>query len=209
MRQCVGQYLHFDCEDSLKHFRIMTPDVQFEDVVKRFRSNLHAFLRRRVPNETIADDLLQEVWVKVARNLGELPAVKRTDAWLYQIARNVLIDFYRRQRATTAIPDDLPAEPDDATVGMLQGQLSGYVHDVVESLSEPYREALRLTLYEDISQVDLAKRLGLSVSAAKSRVQRARAEVRRQMEKCCDWGFDSYGNVTSCEPRRKDSCKQC
>ena len=92
---------------------------------------------------------------------------------------------------------------------MLKEQLNEYIRDVVESLEEPYREALKATLYDGISQVELAERLGLSVSAAKSRVQRARAEVRKKMEACCAWEFDAYVNATECEPKKKDACKQC
>ena len=187
----------------------MIENADLEQVVIQFRRQLRAFLRRRVSSEAVADDLLQDVWLKVAKSLSNLPSVREMDSWLYRIARNVLTDFYRRERTTIDIPDDLPAEPDDSTVSNLKEQLNGYIRDVVESLEEPYREALKLTLYDGISQVELAERLGLSVSAAKSRVQRARAEVRKRMEACCAWEFDAYGNPTECEPRKRDACKQC
>ena len=187
----------------------MIENAGLEEVVIQFRRQLRDFLRRRVSSEAVADDLLQEVWLKVVKRLGDLPSVREMDSWLYRIARNVLTDFYRRKRTRIDIPDDLPAEPDDSTVSNLKEQLNGYIRDVVESLEEPYREGLKLTLYDGISQVELAERLGLSVSAAKSRVQRARAEVRKRMEACCAWEFDAYGNPTECEPRKRDACKQC
>lgn len=187
----------------------MTQDALFEGVVTRFHSNLQGFFRKRVANEAVADDLLQEVWIKVAKKLSVLPAVERTDAWLYQIARNVLTDFYRRQKETAELPDELPAEPDETSVQTLREELNSYIQEVVDSLDEPGRTALRMTLYDGLSQVELARHLGLSVSAAKSRVQRARAEVRERMEQCCAWEFDVYGNATACEPRRKKACRQC
>jgi RNA polymerase sigma-70 factor (ECF subfamily) len=187
----------------------MTENADLEQVVTQFRRQLRDFLRRRVSSEAVADDLLQEVWLKVSKSLSELPSVREMDSWLYRIARNVLIDFYRRHRTSTDLPEDLPAEPDDSSVTQLREQLNDYIRDVVESLGEPYREALKATVYEEISQVELAERLGLSVSAAKSRVQRARAEVRKKMEACCAWEFDAYGNATECEPKKKDACKQC
>jgi RNA polymerase sigma-70 factor, ECF subfamily len=187
----------------------MSDTGSLEQVVTQFRRQLRDFLRRRVSGEAEADDLLQEVWLKVSKNLSNLPSIREMDSWLYRIARNVLTDFYRRRRTTTDLPDDLPAEPDGGSVTMLKEQLNEYIRDVVESLEEPYREALKATLYDGISQVELAERLGLSVSAAKSRVQRARAEVRKKMEACCAWEFDAYGNATECEPKKKDACKQC
>jgi RNA polymerase sigma-70 factor (ECF subfamily) len=187
----------------------MTQDRLFESVVAQFRQSLHGFFRKRVRNDALADDLLQEVWIKVAKKLSVLPDVERIDAWLYKIARNVLADFYRRQKETAELPPDLPAAPDEASVESLRDELNKYIGEVVDSLEEPGRTALRLTLYEEVPQVELARRLGLSVSAAKSRVQRARAEVRRRMEQCCAWEFDAYGNATACEPRKSEACKQC
>ncbi len=78
----------------------------------------------------------------------------------------------------------------------------------VERLPEIYREALRLTEFEGVSQVELARRLGLSVSAAKSRVQRARAMVRAEMERCCRWETDRYGTAVDAQPRRADCCAE-
>jgi RNA polymerase sigma-70 factor (ECF subfamily) len=80
------------------------------------------------------------------------------------------------------------------------------VKDVVHSLPEPHRAALVLTMYEGLSQQELASRLGLSLTAAKSRVQRARTEVRKIMEGCCRWKFDRFGNIIDWEPRRTCGC---
>ena len=95
---------------------LMIDSANLEQVVTQFRRQLRDFLRRRVSSEAVADDFLQEVWLKVSKNLSDLPSVREMDSWLYRIARNVLTDFYRRQRTTTELPDDLPAEPDDGTV---------------------------------------------------------------------------------------------
>jgi RNA polymerase sigma-70 factor (ECF subfamily) len=64
-----------------------------------------------------------------------------------------------------------------------------------------YRDAIIATEYDGLSQVELAQRLGLSVSAAKSRVQRARAMVRETIERCCHFDVDHYGTVVDYTPR--------
>lgn len=78
----------------------------------------------------------------------------------------------------------------------------------MESLAEPHREALVLTMYEGLSMQELADRLGISLTAAKSRVQRARAEVRKTMERCCRWEFDRLGNIIDYRSRT-GNCKEC
>jgi len=174
----------------------------------QFRSHLRGFIRKRVHNDAVADDLTQEVWVRIARKLGELRDTRKLEAWIYQIARNVLTDFYRRQRETSELTEDLPAPPDESAIGELKACLHDYVRGVVQSLPGPHREALMLTMYEGLSQQDLADRLGITLTAAKSRVQRARAEVRKTMENCCHWKFDTLGNIIDYAPR-KGRCDDC
>jgi RNA polymerase sigma-70 factor, ECF subfamily len=175
-------------------------------VVTQFRSSLRWFIRKRVPSDAIADDLTQEVWVRIARKLGDLHDARKLEAWLYRIARNVVTDFYRRQRETTELPADLPAPADESSIEELRQKLYDYVKGVVDSLPEPHREALVLTMYEGLPQQAMAERLGISLTAAKSRVQRARAEVRKVMDGCCRWKFDARGNIADWEPRRECGC---
>jgi RNA polymerase sigma-70 factor (ECF subfamily) len=181
-----------------------TPDVV--GVITRFRSALYGFIRKRVPNDAVADDLTQEVWLRITKKLGDLRDTRKLEGWLYRIARNVVTDFYRRQRETVALPVDLPDRPDESAIEELRQKLHEYVKDVVHSLPEPHRAALVLTMYEGLSQQELASRLGLSLTAAKSRVQRARTEVRKIMEGCCRWKFDRFGNIIDWEPRRTCGC---
>ena len=88
----------------------------------------------------------------------------------------------------------------------LRSEIAAYIRSVVESLPPIHREALLLTEYDGLSQVQLAKRLGLSISAAKSRVQRARAMLKEQIERCCHWSTDRYGTVIDVRPRTSCDC---
>ena len=81
------------------------------------------------------------------------------------------------------------------------------MRDVVKTLPPIYREAILLTEYEGMTQVELARHLGLGLSAAKSRVRRAREMVRDRVEKCCHVEFDAYGTMVDC--RRRTSPAGC
>ena len=76
---------------------------------------------------------------------------------------------------------------------------------MVAALPETYREALRLTEYQGLSQKALGERLGISFSGAKSRVQRARAKVKEQLLDCCHFQFDRVGQIIDYQSRR-DCC---
>jgi RNA polymerase sigma-70 factor (ECF subfamily) len=80
---------------------------------------------------------------------------------------------------------------------------------MIDNLPEPYREAIVLTELEGLTQQQLAERAGLSLSGAKSRVQRGRAMLKAELEACCRFEFDQRGRVMDCEPRRRQPCPEC
>jgi len=155
---------------------------------------LLGFLRSRVSDDAEAEDLLQEVFIRVHHHLCCLPQPEKMDSWIYQIARNLLIDYYRRRRDTFELPDDLPAES-ELTEEDPREVLLLSLKEVIHELPEPYRQALLLTEYQGLSQVEMADQLGLSVSGAKSRVQRARDRLRDMILACCHVELDRLGRV--------------
>jgi RNA polymerase sigma-70 factor (ECF subfamily) len=161
---------------------------------ERYSRRLAAFIRSRVGDDAEAEDILQEVFFRVHRSLCCQADWERPEAWFYRIARNLIIDHYRRRRETVEIPESLPAEPelpeDDP-----EALLALSLRQVVDELPEPYRQALLLTEYEGLSQQELAARLGLSISGAKSRVQRARQKLRDLLLACCHFELDRRGRI--------------
>ena len=161
------------------------------------------FIRRRVGNEGDAEDLLQEVFLRVHRHLCCSPDWERPEAWFYQIARNLIIDYYRRRRDLTEIPDDL-SEPESElflAAENPEAELALSLKETLQALPENYRQALILTEYEGLSQQELADRLGISLSGAKSRVQRARQKLRSLLLECCHFELDRRGRVMDYYPR--------
>src|SRR5690606_38900777 len=152
----------------------------------------------RVKSAAAADDLTQEVLLKVQQRLPQVHDPRRLMGWVIQIARNTVTDFYRSARpmevfteAHASAESGAPtaSERDEA---QLRDALGAYIRSVVHGLPAIYREAIVLTDYDGLTQVELAARLGLSKSAAKSRVQRARAMVHEQIDRCCHFEVDRY-----------------
>ena len=91
----------------------------------------------------------------------------------------------------------LPDDPYDDVVA----ELAPCILDMVESLPAHYRQALILTEYEGLSQKALSEQLGLSFSGAKSRVQRARQQIKQMLLDCCHFQFDSVGRIIDYQPK--------
>ncbi len=160
----------------------------------QYSRRLLAFLRGKVSNEADAEDLLQEVFLRIHTNLAGLRSLCRLESWVYQIARNAVIDHYRSRRITEDLPETLAVDQAFYEED-LEAELAPSLRELVNTLPEPYREALLLTEYQGISQKDLATRLGISNSGAKSRVQRARAMIRDNLLSCCHFELDRRGRI--------------
>lgn len=180
-----------------------------DDHVAQLRDPVRRFVGAQVRNDALADDLTQDIFVRVLKNIGQLTDQRRLAGWVFQIARNVVADYFRSPHSTREYSErDTPeSEPKPETVEReereLRDRVSTYVKGVMQSLPPIYREALLLTDYLGMSQVEMAAHLGLSISAAKSRVQRAREMVRCAVDNCCDLEFDIYGALVDC---CKNSC---
>jgi RNA polymerase sigma-70 factor, ECF subfamily len=190
---------------------LFSPTMGTEQVVP-FRDPVRRFIGARVRNDALADDLTQEVFVRVLRRLPEVKDHRRVVGWIFQIARNVVADHFRRSRPVAPVREtDIVEDSSHESMGAveeerLRDELTAYVRDVVKTLPPIYREAILLTDYEGMTQAELARHLGLGLSSAKSRVQRARAMVREHVEACCHVEFDAYGTMVDCRRRAPAAC---
>lgn len=174
------------------------PSADSASIWRALERDLTRFVARRVPPEDV-DDLVQETFVRIHARLGELERAEAVRAWVYRVARSVVVDYHRRKRPFQPLPDleappealvsEGPASPD------LSPLVGGWLLEMIDGLPDRYREALSLTEVEGLSQREAAERLGLSVSGAKSRVQRGRAMLRERFDRCCQLEFDRAGRV--------------
>ncbi len=179
-------------------------DAPVELIWNTFNSGLERFIRSKVEDRQTAEDLLQDVYLKIHRNIGTLRDQDRVQAWVYQIARNAIHDYYRSTRAPVdELPEDLielPEENDEIT-----DRLAHSVRAMIDEMPDDYREALLLTELGGLTQQELADRLGISLSGAKSRVQRGRKLLREMLLSCCHFEFDRLGKVIDYYPH----CQCC
>jgi RNA polymerase sigma-70 factor (ECF subfamily) len=175
--------------------------LSVETVWNTFNTPLERFIRGRVPDEQIASDLLQDVYLKIHTHLDTLRDDERLQSWVYQIARNAVHDYYRSHKPVVELPETI-ADPDELDSGDdFTARVAAMVREMMVYLPEEYREALILTEFEGLTQKELAERLGLSLPGAKSRVQRGKKLLRELLLTCCHFQFDRLGKVIDYQPR--------
>lgn len=163
------------------------------------RGELHGWLRHRCNGDAEADDLLQEVFLRALRQGEGFCALENPRAWLFQVARNALADRLRVNRTNIPLPDDLAAPTPESTSAV--DDLSQCLPRVLSELSTDDRFAISFCDIEGHSQQALADHLGLTLSGAKSRLQRARQRLKLQLVSACRVSFDGRGQVIDFVPR--------
>lgn len=166
-----------------------------ETLYQEFHSTLEFFILKKVKDKDTAKDILQDVFIKIHLHLHTIKDKKKLSAWIYQLTRNTIYDYFRRHQTTNrllAIPIDIGEENVQTEEG-----LETCIMPFISQLPEKYREALILTDIHGMSQTQLSNQLNITYSAAKSRVQRARQKLKALFTACCSIHTDKYGNVLS------------
>jgi RNA polymerase sigma-70 factor (ECF subfamily) len=177
--------------------------TNLETIWEQFAAKLRSFIRSRIRDHAAAEDVLQDVFLVMHKQLPALRADDRLEAWIWRITRNAIAGHYRRSRRNEPLPDDFEQmTADEPDLPDLKGCIRGYVRQ----LEPEFREALLLTEWRAVSQKEMARRLGLSDSGAKSRVQRARQKVKQMLLACCELELDRRGTVV--EMRRRGRGKK-
>jgi len=168
------------------------------------QDKLKSFVFRYTKDRALADDIIQDVFLKVHSKVGQLKESDKLVGWIFQITRNTITDYFRSKDKAIHLKEiDWETEKtslNDCVVNCLQ--------DMMTTLPDKYRNALELTELKNYSQLELAKELKISYSGAKSRVQRARQMLREKMDTAYHIKFDSYGNAVVCENKGPCSCEE-
>ena len=202
----------------------MSSTVQSHDtewIWAEFSDRLRAFIGRRVDSAADADDILQDVFLRIHRHASSLERQERLVSWLFQVTRNAITDFYRapvrRRESPAGAPPDLELaavhagrwiEDDDEASGQVGQELAHCLRPMLSRLPPHYREAVTLIDLEGLSQQDAAIRAGLSLSGMKSRVQRGRRALEQVLLDCCRIETDSAGRIMDYH-LRDAGCTSC
>ena len=179
-----------------------------EPAWKELRTELVRFVASRVGDAATADDIVHDVLLRALDALRGPEPPRQLRAWLYRSTRNAVVDHYRTRKPDAALPEDLPGEgpdEDDRT----ERELARCLGPLIRTLPRPYRRAVGLAEIDDLPQRVIAEREGISLSGAKSRVQRGRKMLRESLLACCRVEMDRRGGIRDYEPKGADGRCDC
>lgn len=173
------------------------PDRQISEVISRERARLRNFIRKRVPNDADVDDLLQEVFYKLVEANRLLMPIDYVTGWLFRVARNQIIDLFRKKKPETF--SDLAVEDEDGELGQIEDLLPSpdagpdalytrnllldELEQALEELPDEQREVFVAHEFEGRSFKELSEESGVSVNTLLSRKRYAVLSLRERLQK--------------------------
>lgn len=171
-----------------------------EHIWEEFHDKLYAFINKQVKDSVIADDILQEVFLRIHSHISTFKSGSNLQAWVFTITRNCITDHYRDQKPQVELPM-LLTKPEKAVSEKARTETRNWLVPMIKNLPEPYRGALMLAEIEQLPQKEVAKMQGVSLSCVKSRIQRGRIKLKQMLFTCCNIELDHQGDMLDCEPK--------
>jgi RNA polymerase sigma-70 factor (ECF subfamily) len=180
--------------------------MEVADIYKQFHSELLNYIKSKVRSREDAEDILQNVFVKMSSGIDKLDEDVKIKSWIFTVTRNTIIDYYRvnASKKKLAIRDELndeiaEAEEIDQTKGLDQCMSS-----MIRLLPDEYREIIIESEINGIKQKDLAEKHRIAYPSMRSKVQRGRERLKQLFYNCCHIQTDKLGNVI--EAQGKSDC---
>lgn len=186
-------------------------DLKFEQIYEDYHDKIFRYLSGMVGDRD-AEDLTQEVFVKISLALDLFRGESSLNTWVYRIASNAAIDLLRRSASRTdrcllvggrdewAGEDASPNATPEGEHRVIKQEMNDCIRAVINSLPDDYRAVIILSELEDLPDSEIAEILGVSLQTAKIRLHRARARLKQELQKECVFYQDEHGKL-ACDRR--------
>ena len=178
--------------------------MKTKTVWEAYAKDIKHFILSKVKDIAVADDLLQETFIKVHTKLETLKDDDSLKPWLFSIARYTVMDYFRTLDKKADIPESsiISEEPksDHTKADCLRG--------IIKSLPKKYRDPLILADIQGLKQAEISERLQLPLPTVKSQIQRGRKLITQGFVDCCDFKVNDKGYLVG-ELKEKEACKVC
>lgn len=170
------------------------------------------FISTKVQNDEDAEDLTQEVFIKLLRSTEKGISINNPQNWLFNIAKNSVIDYYRKKKIILEdINDnnnhDLKCEENELRLSEEQQlHIKTYLRTVIQNLPEDYRKLIEMSEFQGLSQKEIAEELGMNYTTVRSKIQRGRQKIKKTISDCCEIIQGGKGSIIGYKPTKNKHC---
>ena len=173
----------------------------------KHHNQLLFFISKRVDDPQIAEDILQDVFIKILSKINSLEDSTKLQSWLYQIARNTIADYYRLKKKEDKFASMMGMDEENNDKSAMQ-EAESWIGLYVHALPENYRDALILSELKGLSIAQVAEKLNISYTNARAMITRGRQQLKKDLTDCCSFHVDVYGNIIDYH-KKSQECKDC
>ena len=175
-----------------------------QEVWTKYHTDIQRYIISKVKDSTIADDILQNTFIKIHTKIHTLSDITKLKSWCFTIARNSILDYWKTTNKTFEIANfesEIELEKNTHTE---QDCLRG----ILKNLPKKYRDPLFLSDIKGLKQLEVANQLKQTLPTTKSQIQRARKLIAEGFMQCCGFVLNDKGNLVG-EIQEKEDCKVC
>ncbi|MCX7548248.1 sigma-70 family RNA polymerase sigma factor [Xanthomarina sp. F1114] len=169
-----------------------------------YADDIKHFILSKVKNPVIAEDLLQDTFIKIHTKKDSLNDTEKLKAWTFSVARYTVLDYFRKNKISTTLSE--------TDIVFIENKNEHTEHDclhgIIKQLPKKYRDPLFLADIKGLKQAQVAEQLKLPLPTIKSQIQRARKLITQGYMDCCDLKMNSKGVLVG-EIKEKEDCKVC
>ncbi|MBM4294575.1 MAG: sigma-70 family RNA polymerase sigma factor [Deltaproteobacteria bacterium] len=179
--------------------------MHLTEIYDQYYQRLRKFILHTVRNEWLADDLVQETFIRINNNLKNVRDASKLQSWIFRIAYNICQDYFRNQwKASNLYNEEIseetaPSRLPTSQKELEQGQMRKCVFGLVNHLPESLRSVIILSDVSEFNQREIAEIMGITVENVKIRLHRARKKLKALLEEHCVFEVDER-NVLTCQP---------
>jgi RNA polymerase sigma-70 factor, ECF subfamily len=192
--------------------------LEFHDIYNEFYQRVRLYLDRMIGKDE-AEDLTQEVFIKIDKGLKEFKGQSKVSTWVYRVATNAALDklqskAYRQKKKRMSLSTkNIEADSEDSNVLIEQNSLSAEreavrnemnecIREFVDKLPDNYKTVIVLSEFKDLQNQEIADILGVSLDAVKIRLHRARVRLKAEFEAGCEFYYNE-NNELACDRKNK------
>ena len=171
---------------------------------KQYSEDLKQFIMNKVHEKTLADDILQDTFIKIHTKLHTLKNENKLKSWIFTIARNSIIDYFKTLKITHEMGEII------SEIDTIENEHTekDCLRSILKKLPKKYRTPLFLSDIKGVKQEEIARRLNQPLSTTKSQIQRARKRIAQGFIDCCGFVMNTDGKLVG-EIQEKEDCKVC
>lgn len=173
----------------------MNSEISVETIYETMGEGLKKYIRASVRDIQLAEDIFQQIFLKIFIKLEQLKDSTKVHSWVYQIMRTTIIDAVRKQKSSSPLDESVKAGEEHIDFEKSSQMAERAIRALIETFPQIYREVLILQEFEMMKSGEIARQLSITLSAARSRLQRGKKMLKEKLEEFCIFELDTYGFI--------------